>query len=107
MSQTRTVKMVEQKVVVRVTCDACGKTSDPNPDGWHHFSSYHGDWGNDSVDSHDDHDACSFACYLSIVRKMFDDYAPADFDGRGATLEVDGKDWWFLRDMLAHAAVIV
>lgn len=68
--------------------------------GWHHFSSSHGEWGNDSVESFEYHDACSWACYLTIVRRLLDDWP----NGPPDSLDVDDKDPAFLRDMLNAAA---
>jgi hypothetical protein len=97
MTQAKSTQMVPRQIVTATTCDGCGKTDGPSPDGWNHFSSHHSDWGNDSVDSYDYWDACSFACYLQIVSKAFADYPPTS---RNPSLEIDDKDWFFIRDML-------
>lgn len=94
---------VIKKVVVRTECDGCGKIEGPDPYGWLNFSSYHHDWGNDSIDSHDRWDVCSFGCYLTVVRRVFEDYG----EQRRPTLEIDAKDWWFVRDMLNAVATKV
>lgn len=81
------------------TCDACGKTVDGEPEsGWHHFGSYHSDWGNDSIESHEEWDVCSFECYLRIVRRCVEDYGERTHE---ATLVVDYKDFEFIETMLA------
>lgn len=67
-------ELINKRVVFQTVCDACSKVEGLDPDGWHHFNSYHHDWGNDSIESHEDHDACSWPCYLSIVREVFEGY---------------------------------
>jgi hypothetical protein len=97
MKLTRT-EMKPQEVTYATRCDVCGKTGDGyEPDGWHNFSSHHSDWGNDSVESWEKWDVCSWACYLVKVRAILDDY------GDGHNLEVDEKDMAFVRDMLQNA----
>lgn len=96
MSRVYGLKMVEKHTVTEVRCDGCGKVVRDEQDDWVDFSSYHSDWGNDSIDSHDQWDACSAACYLKIVRKVLDDYGETTHP----TLTVDGKSYAFARDML-------
>jgi hypothetical protein len=97
--RTRT-EMTPKEVTYETQCDHCGKREKGyDPNGWHHFSSHHGDWGSDSVDSWEYFDACSFDCYLALVRKAFEGYG-----GYRPTLEVDGKDWHFLQSMIERKA---
>lgn len=96
MSQRKRIENVQKEVVYQTVCDACGKVGEGSePKGWHRFDSHHGDWGNDSIESWDYHDVCSFSCYLEIVRKVVEDY------GDGSTLSVDEKDYEFIRGMLS------
>lgn len=98
-----TQKQVLKKVVLSVHCDAPGcrnHENDPDPPGWAHFSSHHSDWGNDSIESWDEHDVCSPACYFALLARIVDDYTPKG-TGFTATLEADGKDYEFLTAMLA------
>lgn len=89
---------VMKPVVYQTVCDGCGKTVEGEPpEGWTDFSSHHSDWGNDSVDTHQDYDVCSWACYLTVVRRVFEDYETLWPE---RTLEVDGKDWHFIRGLL-------
>jgi hypothetical protein len=107
MARNRSEKSVVKQVVVSTTCDNCGKTERgpttysgdaDTPVGWVHFHSYHNDWGNDSIESHEDWDACSWNCYLEVVRRIFDEYGDGKFGSN--TLVVDSKDWTFIRDLL-------
>lgn len=93
------VRSVEKRVVVGVTCDGCQKRVDgSNPEGWYSFWSAHNDWGNDSIDSDEDWDACSWACYLAVVARVVNEYG----DDRYPTLTVDHKDLPFLKQMLEN-----
>lgn len=97
MSRVYGLKMVEQRAVTEVRCDGCGKIARSVQGDWYDFSSHHSDWGNDSIESHDQWDACSAACYLKIVRKIVDDYGEMPHP----TLEVDGKTYAFARALVA------
>jgi hypothetical protein len=83
---------------VATICDACGtRVEEYSPDGWVRFSSSHGDWGNDSCESFEYYDACSFDCYVALLCRALDDYGRP---GPKPTLDVDGKDWYFLTGMV-------
>lgn len=99
MKRERT-ESVPRTVVYATVCDNCGKTGEgADPEGWHHFTSHHGDWGSDSGESFANHDVCSWPCYLAIVSTVFATYGGDD----GGTLEIDDKDWSFISSMLeAH-----
>jgi hypothetical protein len=108
MSQIRAERQVTiESAVVRVTCDNCGKTHNVTPperhsftpEGWVSFDSSHSDWGSDSGESYDTHDACSWKCYRAIVKKLVDDYAR--HEPAHPTLLVDDRDYSFLRDMVS------
>lgn len=101
---------ITEEVVYAIQCDNCVERADVKPgryvdapQGWATFSSHHNDWGNDSIESSEQHDVCSWACYLAIVRRVFDDYGE-DRVRTHATLVVDGHDWAFLKDMLESVA---
>lgn len=89
-------RQVMKRVVVRTVCDGCGaaRSGEP-PDEWCSFSSYHGEWGNDSIDTHDDHDVCSARCYVAVVRELVAERWPDC-----PSLVVDGKSLPFLRGLL-------
>lgn len=90
-------------VVVETTCDGCGKRAQGDPEDWLHFSSSHGDWGNDSIESVEHHDACSAACFLTIVARIVDDYHVGDYGP--PTLEVADFNWQFLTGLLEASGV--
>ena len=55
-------------------CDCCGKKIEPvrfspyvNEYNYFVVHTYHHDWGNDSIDSHDYYDACSPECAVSMA----------------------------------------
>ena len=96
-------EMVQKRIVYRTDCDGCGKTGEgAEPYGWVRFNSHHGDWSNDSVDSWEHHDACSFDCYLKIVQQVIADYEKWGVP-RYPTLVIDGKDLQFARSMVGQA----
>jgi hypothetical protein len=119
MAKLKRTEQVPKEVIYAYKCDHCTKVEEgertqsgegDQPDGWHSFRSHHDDWGNDSIETFNNHDVCSWACYLAIVRKVFEDYGtPPEIGGAPRvprrpypTLEIDGRDWYFVRDMLAH-----
>lgn len=77
----------EQEVTVAYKCDNCGKQVGTNhlPKDWHSFTSYHDEWGNDSVDSLESYDVCSPQCYKSMLSFVVDNrlngYRTAKIDG--------------------------
>jgi hypothetical protein len=93
----RATRMDPREVVVSTTCDGCGKrVNSDTPGDWLTFSSSHNDWGNDSIESCEQHDACSAACFLRIARRIVDEYG----DEPCATLEVAGFSLPLLRGLL-------
>jgi hypothetical protein len=89
------------QVTFKTECDAdgCGNSAEGyDPNGWYHFDSQHGDLGNDSSESFQSWDACSWACYLNIVNQIWSDYGS---ENRNPTLEIDDKDYYFVADMLS------
>ncbi len=69
---------VVRDAVYQYVCDHCGDTHNIQevdqyyrlPKSWHEFSSGHSDWGNDSIESHEQHHACSAKCYVEILKKQ-------------------------------------
>lgn len=74
MSQRSACEMVPKTIIVETTCDGCGKRAAKQPYDWLHFHSSHGDWGNDSSESFEYHDACSARCFVDIARRVAADY---------------------------------
>lgn len=60
-----------EKTPVKVICDICGKEVDPN--NWFRINTHHFDWGNDSVDSIEFHDACSDKCVMEFTKGYVED----------------------------------
>lgn len=65
---------VTQRGVQSTTCDGCGKFAQGEPEDWVHLTCGHEDWGNDSIDSQEDRDACSGACLLKVLDEIVKDY---------------------------------
>lgn len=91
-----------------VRCDACGRYQSVDedryashtfePEGWVSFGSGHNEWGNDSVDSDDRHDVCSFACYVAVMRDIYKRF------GEYESLRADGKDRTFIAALIGESA---
>lgn len=70
--KTKSVRKIEY-----VRCDCCGKKILPkavrsNENSYVRIHTWHNDWGNDSVESHEYHDYCK-ECAKSFVAKYIDD----------------------------------
>ena len=91
-------RLEPRNVVVRTTCDGCGQTADGAPEDWLHFSSSHNDWGNDSIESFEYHDACSARCFLAVIGRIVGGYR-SDYS-TNPTLNVAGFNWQFLTGLL-------
>lgn len=71
-TQTRVIREIRKKVAY-VECDCCGKKIMPPARGYKtdeskyvRIHTWHSDWGNDSVDSHEYNDCCT-DCAISFV----------------------------------------
>lgn len=85
--KTKSVRKVEY-----IRCDGCGKKIMPcdvrsEKSSYVHIHTWHNDWGNDSVDSHEYGDYCK-ACAKYFVAKYI--------DGLGGTkeLELEHENLW-------------
>src|SRR6056297_970601 len=82
--QKQVVKL--ENVTVGHECDNCGKVINESrfPDEWHHFSSGHNEWGNDSCESVESYDVCSPECYIEkltkVVETEMDDISNGEVD---------------------------
>lgn len=58
-------------VTIGRKCDVCGKTHEGayTPDEWHTFSHHHNEWGNDSIESLENHEVCSPECYWTKFKE--------------------------------------
>ncbi len=62
-------RTVPKDVTVKTVCDGCGEEVDGEaPRSWEHFMSGHSEWGNESCDSVEWHDACSLSCLAEVAR---------------------------------------
>lgn len=88
-----------KKVTVGCRCDNCGKDvrGKDIPDDWHHFSSHHNDWGNDSIDSFEYYDVCSPECYIEKFIDVVDNEMEGYRDGKVDDMELD-----FARNLSDH-----
>jgi len=79
------VKIVERKEVTHVTvdeviigrkCDICGKNIEKANDlkDYNYFviHTWHNDWGNDSIDSHEYYDACCPECVMKFTKEYIE-----------------------------------
>lgn len=97
MKKTGTVtKLITSDI--GVICDVCGKedNSTADPEGWYSFNSHHDEWGNDSIDSYEDHDVCSAECYFNLIGKLLEENDYAE------TFVADNKNLVFLKDMVSY-----
>lgn len=76
MSREMKWKTETRKVAVctegNLICDACGKNIDifkTKQRSFYHIESGHNEWGNDSIDSIEDLDACCDECLITLVNK--------------------------------------
>lgn len=67
-------KLVEQRKVLQTRCDNCGKVANEDPEEWVSLHYGHDDWGNDSIESWKELDACSAGCLLSLLKKISEEY---------------------------------
>ena len=97
--EIRKIKNVTIETIDGYKCDCCKKISEgPGfPDSWHHFSSHHDDWGNDSIDSFEYYHVCSVECYIEILKRIVDD----DLEDCEQA-EVDGFQIQFARILLNY-----
>lgn len=88
-----------ENVTIGHKCDNCGKVINTErfPDEWHHFSSHHNEWGNDSCDSYEYYDVCSAKCYV----EKFTDVVENELNGR-SDAEVDDKEIQFARVLVDY-----
>lgn len=68
--ETQTVT-VAKTVTTSTTCDGCGLVVDGEaPEDWVFVGTRHHDWGNDSHESCEVYDACSPACYFTVMSQF-------------------------------------
>ena len=79
-------RQVVQKVLVctEVFCDICRNKIGRNKGYWR-CHTYHDDWGNDSVESHEYFDICSIEC----LTKKFEEYCVMSSKSDYNTLQIE------------------
>ena len=58
------------EVIDNVLCDACKREIQNDID--FEFSAHHYDWDNDSIDSYEYYDVCSFKCFLKKLQEIYE-----------------------------------
>ena len=102
MSDTvqRKKQIIIRELVIGKKCDVCGREIPPTSRTFPRkeipffdVTTYHNDWGNDSVDSYEYFHACSPDC----VMKMADGFLRDDFDGINTkTIKIAHRSGWYL-----------
>jgi len=94
-------KLIQDTIPVLVKCDCCGNETAyeyqriNNMLGWHHFSSGHYEWGNDSCDSVETFDVCSSECYWITVKEQLETFSDDEKD----TAYIDNMNWKFAKEL--------
>lgn len=100
------IKTISERQVEYIRCDKCGKKIMPyqystEQNRYVNVHTWHNDWGNDSIDSHEYHDYCT-ECAKVVVSEYIDDmdgseelklsneYLFSDETHRGTFLRSDG-----------------
>ena len=65
-------QVIVKEVVVGKKCDVCF-TDIPPKHPYYEITTHHRDWGNDSVDSYEHHDACCPECAMKFAKKYMTD----------------------------------
>jgi len=103
MSKITEIKKVtiEKEVTTHFICDSCGAKTEADtweglPSDWYGFRSSHNAWGNDSVDSVENHDVCSGGCYIKRLAYCVEDLE--EYKNMGA--KIDEKSWYFVKKLI-------
>lgn len=79
-------KVVMDDVIVGRRCDICNKDIKKIHDNrnYNYFviHTYHSDWGNDSIDSHEYYDACCPECVMTFARRYVEESFKRIFNSR-------------------------
>ena len=89
-----------RECVVGKKCDVCGKEILPHKRGgpmydYYEVTTHHNDWGNDSIDSYENYDACSPDCAYKLWEKYIHDSAGTS---KSLCIEVTHINCWTLED---------
>lgn len=81
-------KEIISEKIVGYKCDFCNKKHIGNlPKEWAPLNSSHMAWGNDSIDSYEDHFVCSPTCFIEILKRILNEigeYYGAQINGISA-----------------------
>ena len=79
------LREVEEIVRSFVVCDVCGKKapifnrfSGEVYQRYYSVTIWHSDWGNDSCDSYDEKQACSYQCALKLAENWFEENSDSE-----------------------------
>lgn len=91
------VEIKSEKLSI-IKCDCCKTKLDCEeyPEGWHKISTYHEEWGNDSVDSWEYYDVCSPECYEKQFIECVKGYKHRN------SANIDGFDIAFARKLAEY-----
>lgn len=73
-------------VAQEVFCDVCRNKIGRNKGYWK-CHTWHDDWGNDSVDSHDYFDICSTACLMKKFKEYCAESSQSDYNTQQIEVE--------------------
>lgn len=76
LGEEKEIKVASVRVIDYIRCDGCGNKIIPTryisePSVYIHIHTWHNDWGNDSIDSHEHGDYCQ-KCAKAFINKYFD-----------------------------------
>lgn len=71
----KTEHVVVEETVVKAEriCDECGKVIS---DSYFEVDEHHNDWGNDSIESHEQHDYCGLECLTKAFNRYLESITP-------------------------------
>lgn len=82
--------IVSKEVCVDIYCDICNKKIDTK-DKFYEITTSHFDWGNDSIDSINNHDVCSNKCLFLFLADYYDDFE----DRHTKRIEIQHENGWY------------
>lgn len=79
-----------EDVIIGRKCDICGSNiTESEREGYNYFliHTWHNDWGNDSIDSHEYKDACSPECVMKFTEEYVRDSFIRKFNTKSIEIE--------------------
>ena len=74
-----------QKVLIARRCDVCENQIDD--DNYFRIETYHNDWRNDSIDSHEEYDACCPECVMKFTENYVKEAYANKYNTRAIEVE--------------------